>query len=85
MPVTAFVDIDTLPQANSGTVDLTSTSFGTVDAAIVFLNTANTTNNPQADSAPGIAFWDGTNDSSCSAFSEDGLTTSNTDRDWETG
>ena len=80
MPVTSFVDIGTLPQANSGTVDLTSSGFGTVGAAVIFLNAANTTNNPQADAVPGIGFWDGTNDSSVSVFSEDGLTTSNAER-----
>ena len=80
MAVTAFVDTDTLPTSNGGTVDLVSSGFGTVDAGVYFFNRANTTNNPQADFAAGIAFYDGTNDSSVAFRALDNLGASSTDR-----
>ena len=82
MAVSAFVDIDTLPQANSGTATLTEASFGTVDAGVMIFNRANTaTQVGQTGAAVGVAFWDGTNDSSNAVSFEHGLGTTNTQRE----
>lgn len=45
----------------SGTRNFTSTGFGTVDAAIVFISQANSTNNPTGPLDYSIGFWDGIN------------------------
>ena len=77
MATNACVVSGTLPQANSGTVDLTSSGFGTVDAAIVIMTQANTTNNPEADLRYGVAFWDGSSDMSTASTSVDAVGTTN--------
>lgn len=76
MATNAVVVSGTLPQSTSGTVDLTISGFGTVSAAVIFLTKANTTNNPQNDSAFCVAFWDGSNENSTANNLLDGLTTS---------
>lgn len=45
----------------SGTRDYTATGFGTVDAAIVIVSQANSTNNPTSSLEYSIGFWDGVN------------------------
>ena len=80
MATNAVVVSGTLPQSNGGTVDLTSTSFGTVDAAIVFITNANTTNNPENDLDFAVGFWDGTTIMSMSNWCDDAVTTSDCER-----
>lgn len=57
----AAVATGLLPTTASGTVDLTVTGFGTVDAAIVFVTNANSTSDPEAAYVASIGFWDGVN------------------------
>ncbi len=71
MAQTTAVITQSLPNA-AGSVDFTSSGFGTPTAAIILYGDANTTNNPQASSGIGVGFWDGTNVRTMSLWAQDG-------------
>lgn len=57
------------------TSDFTYSGFGEMDAAMIILNNANTTSNPQDNSVQGIGFWDGVNLRAVSAGETDANST----------
>jgi hypothetical protein len=57
MAVKAAVAVGALPTSNGSYTDFTVADFGTVDAAIIFVSNANTTNNPQATTQLSVGFW----------------------------
>lgn len=73
MPTSGGVATGTLP--TSGTVDLTISGFGDVDAALIVAGNANTTNNPADDLFLSFGLWDGVNGSavSDSVYSQDAV------------
>lgn len=54
-----------LTATGGASTDFTSSGFGTVSAALIFVSSANTTNNPQDGVSLSIGFWDGTNQRAC--------------------
>lgn len=80
MAQTVAVVRNTLTATLSGTTDFTKTGFGTPTAAIILMDSSNTTNNPQASGIMSVGFWDGTNVRCCAIRAEDGGATSNTQR-----
>jgi hypothetical protein len=79
MAQTTAVITQSLPNA-TGSVDFTSSGFGTPTAAIILYGDANTTNNPQASSGIGVGFWDGTNVRTMSVWAQDAAANSTTRR-----
>jgi hypothetical protein len=73
-----------LPSA-AGSVNLTSSGLGTVNAAIIIACDANTTNNPQAPARMSIGLWDGTNQRACAFTNVDNSGTSRTFRHSDDG
>jgi hypothetical protein len=71
MAQTTAVITQALPSV-AGSVDFTSSGFGTPTAAIIFFGDANTTLNPQNGAGIGVGFWDGTNVCTMSAWTQDG-------------
>lgn len=78
MATSAAIATGLLPITTSGTVSLTVSGFGTVDAAIIICSNANSSNNPQDNATICVGFWDGVNSvqHTLSAVSEDGLVSS---------
>lgn len=64
----------------SPNTDFTSSGFGTVVAAIVVVSNANSTNDPEADAALCVGFWDATNQGCCGSRAEDNDGTTRTFR-----
>ena len=69
-----------LPTTQGLWTDFTSPGFGAVDAAIIVLTNANTSNNPQNDAILSVGFFDGTNQSCAAAASTDNVSTSDETR-----
>lgn len=61
MATNAAIAVGVMPGSNGGTVDLTVSGFGTVQAAVVFCSNANSTSNPQDFFFTSVGFWDGVN------------------------
>ena len=79
MAQTTAVITQSLPNA-AGSVDFTSSGFGTPVAAIILYGDANTTNNPQVGSGIGVGFWDGTDVRTMSVWAQDAAANSTTRR-----
>lgn len=79
MAQTTAVITQSLPNA-AGSVDFTSSGFGTPVAAIILYGDANTTNNPQTGSGIGVGFWDGTDVRTMSVWAQDAAASATTRR-----
>lgn len=79
MAQTTAVITQSLPNA-AGSVDFTSSGFGTPAAAVILYGDANTTNNPQVGSGIGVGFWDGTDVRTMSVWAQDAAANSTTRR-----
>jgi len=80
MATKACVVEGTLSDTATGTVDLTGpTGFGTVDAAIIYMNFVYAAN-PRANAFVSVGFWDGTNNISFGVRSEDATSVTVTKR-----